>query len=161
MKLLNKAYEFFIKNVVLIFIMLVVMPSFINVHDVHASDFKDWSFEIVDKTGSNSTEDVSQFHIEIKDSPSKNWLSKDKSKGDVWNELMNRYKVFIVGIMGFAVLTMVVIAMILFTKLSATASNPQERQHTIKWIGIFLVAAGLLGSVSIVFSYSYGIFSKG
>lgn len=165
---MKKYKDLFLKSVILIFIMITVMVNFDTslVSTVQASGFDDWSFTIegTEKVKGAKGEvtggtDVHQNQINISDGD-KGYLGLDstKSKGSTWNFLLNRYKILIVGISGLATLTLVLIAIFLFTKLSADAANPQARSQTIKWIGCLMIAAGLLGSVTLIFSYSYGVF---
>lgn len=159
MKYFNKLKNTFLKYIVLIFVFLSIFPLASEFRPVHATDFEDWTFEIKEDTLAGAGGDAQRYTINISDGNAGR-LGNGTGKGEVWNELLSRYKIMIVGIMGVATLTMVVIAMVLFTKLSASAANPQERAHTVKWIGIFLIAAGLLGSVSLIFTYSFGVFRK-
>ena len=144
----------FLKSVILIFIMISFITGF-NTYTprvVYASDFDDWSFSL----GKENTPEQNKIII----SDGGNYLGPNsaKTKGDAWNLVLNRYKLLIVGFTGIATLTMVLLAVFLFTKLSSEAANPQARSQTIKWIGCLIIAAGLLGAITLIFSYSYGVF---
>ena len=160
MKILHHLKEFYLKYIVLIFVFISLFPASAFLNEVKADPFDGWQFELQTTAGSNTTSDgtVTQFQMKIKDKNNK--LGSGTSKGAVWNEVIQRYKILILAILGIATLTLLLVAMLLFTKLAATASNPQERANVFKWIGAFLVSAGLLGSLSMVFAYSYGLFGK-
>lgn len=145
--------DLFLRSVILIFIMISIFVGFdiYSPRKVMASDFDDWSFSLGNEAGKEN-------QIIISDGGDYLGPSSSKNKGDAWNLFLNRYKLLIVGVTGIATLTMVLLAVFLFTKLSSEAANPQARSQTIKWIGCLLIAAGLLGSVTLIFSYSYGIF---
>ena len=76
----------------------------------------------------------------------------DKS---AWNQLFSRIKGIIVGITGVGTLVMIVLFIIQFMKLGASAGNPQARSQALTgvlWTGI---AAALLGSVTIIVGFFY------
>lgn len=81
----------------------------------------------------------------------------DKSVDNMatWKVLIIRYKAFIVGIAGFAAVTMVVLFIKNFIKLGAVASNPQARSETLKGLLVTGIATGLLGSVALITSLFY------
>ena len=122
------------------------------VHEVNATGFDTWEFTIEDSTGENDG-----TNIKIMDGEN-GYLGDEYTRGQVWNIFLNRYKVFIVAFGAIATLTLVLIGMFLFTKLAAAGSNPHERSQIVKWIGVFFVAAALLGSSTFIFSISYNIF---
>jgi hypothetical protein len=72
-----------------------------------------------------------------------------------WNQLFDRFKGVIVGLTGVGTLVMIVLFIIQFMKLGASAGNPQARSQALTgvlWTG---VAAALLGSVTIVVGFFY------
>lgn len=72
-----------------------------------------------------------------------------------WNQLFARFKGVIVGVTGVGTLVMIVLFIIQFMKLGASAGNPQARSQALTgvlWTGI---AAALLGSVTIVVGFFY------
>ena len=72
-----------------------------------------------------------------------------------WNQLFSRFKGVIVGITGVGTLVMIVLFIIQFMKLGASAGNPQARSQALTgvlWTGI---AAALLGSVTIIVGFFY------
>ncbi|WPS85493.1 hypothetical protein SMD22_00085 (plasmid) [Brevibacillus halotolerans] len=72
-----------------------------------------------------------------------------------WNQIIEKYRGFIVGISGVAAITMVVIFIIQFLKLGASAGNPQARSQAligVLWSGI---AAAGLGAVSLIVGLFY------
>lgn len=74
-----------------------------------------------------------------------------------WNNLFARYKNFIVGISGIGAITMVVLFIIQFMKLGASAGNPQARSAALSgvlWTGI---AAAGLGAAAIVAGFAYNM----
>lgn len=73
----------------------------------------------------------------------------------VWNQLFSKFKGIIVGITGIGTLVMIVLFIIQFMKLGASAGNPQARQQALMgvlWTG---VATALLGSVTIIIGFFY------
>ena len=76
-----------------------------------------------------------------------------------WNKIFSEYKGLIVGATGLATLTFMMLFVVNFMKLAATAGNPTERQKILKgmlWTG--LASAGA-GSLSIFLSFSMNLFS--
>ena len=72
-----------------------------------------------------------------------------------WNQIFSRFKGVIVGITGVGTLVMIVLFIVQFMKLGASAGNPQARSQALTgvlWTGI---AAALLGSVTIVVGFFY------
>jgi hypothetical protein len=72
-----------------------------------------------------------------------------------WNLMFSKVKGIIIGLTGVGALTMVVLFIIQFMKLGASAGNPQERKRALTgvlWTGI---AAALLGSVTLVVGFFY------
>ena len=72
-----------------------------------------------------------------------------------WNQLFSRFKGIIVGLTGVGTLVMIVLFIIQFMKLGASAGNPQARSQALTgvlWTG---VAAALLGSVTIIVGFFY------
>ena len=72
-----------------------------------------------------------------------------------WNQLFSRFKGVIVGITGVGTLVMIVLFIVQFMKLGASAGNPQARSQALTgvlWTGI---AAALLGSVTIIVGFFY------
>lgn len=88
----------------------------------------------------------------------KGGLVVDGINGDdksAWNQLFSRIKGIIVGITGVGTLVMIVLFIIQFMKLGASAGNPQARSQALTgvlWTG---VAAALLGSVTIIVGFFY------
>ncbi|MFF2531589.1 hypothetical protein ACFVS2_22015 [Brevibacillus sp. NPDC058079] len=80
---------------------------------------------------------------------------KQDSGKSSWNQIIEKYRGFIVGISGIAAITMVVIFIIQFLKLGASAGNPQARSQALTgvlWSGI---AAAGLGAVSLIVGLFY------
>lgn len=79
----------------------------------------------------------------------------DQNQANAWNNLFARYKAFIVGISGIGAITMIVLFIINFLKLGASAGNPQARSQALSgvlWTG--LAAAGL-GAATIIVGFFY------
>ena len=79
----------------------------------------------------------------------------DQNQANAWNNLFARYKAFIVGISGIGAITMIVLFIVNFMKLGASAGNPQARSQALSgvlWTG--LAAAGL-GAATIIVGFFY------
>ena len=77
------------------------------------------------------------------------------SSADAWNNLFDKYRGFIVGISGVGAITMIVLFIIQFMKLGASAGNPQARTQALTgvlWTG--LATCGL-GAVVIIVGFFY------
>lgn len=78
-----------------------------------------------------------------------------ESTGSAWNTLISKYRNFIVGISGIGAVTMVVVFILQFLKLGASAGNPNARSAALTgvlWSGI---AAAGLGAVSLIVGLFY------
>ena len=78
----------------------------------------------------------------------------DGSDG-AWSDFYERYRGFIVGISGVGAITMIVLFIVQFMKLGASAGNPQARSQAlggVLWTGI---AAAGLGAVTIITGFFY------
>lgn len=94
------------------------------------------------------------FDVDINQSGDLSVKSEADTKG-AWGTLISKYKNFIVGIAGVGAVTMVVLFIIQFLKLGASAGNPQERSRALKgvlWTGI---AAAGLGAVALITGIFY------
>lgn len=72
-----------------------------------------------------------------------------------WNDFIAKYKNFITGIAGIGAVTMVVLFIVQFMKLGASAGNPQARSQAlvgVLWTGI---AAAGLGAVTLIVGFFY------
>lgn len=81
-----------------------------------------------------------------------------KDQGQAWNDFIKKYRNFIVGIAGIGAVTMIVLFIIQFLKLGASAGNPQARSQAlvgVLWTGI---AAAGLGAVTIIVGFFYNAF---
>ena len=79
------------------------------------------------------------------------------SQTDVWNELMNRFQIIVMGITGLGTIGMVLFFIINFIKLGQASGNPSEVskiQKALFWSGI---AAAGLGSTTLIVGLFYGI----
>lgn len=83
------------------------------------------------------------------------------SKGDAdsaWNDFLLEYKNFVLGFFGVATVSTVLLFIVSFLKLGASAGNPSERAKAIRgvlWTGI---ATALLGGTLFFFTMFYSIF---
>jgi len=72
-----------------------------------------------------------------------------------WEEFIKKYRNFITGVAGIGAVTMIVLFIIQFMKLGASAGNPQARSQAlvgVLWTGI---AAAGLGAVTIIVGFFY------
>lgn len=79
----------------------------------------------------------------------------DGGSASAWEAFINKYRNFITGIAGIGAVTMVVLFIIQFIKLGASAGNPQARSQAlvgVLWTGI---AAAGLGAVTIIVGFFY------
>lgn len=77
------------------------------------------------------------------------------ASADAWEAFIGKYKNFITGIAGIGAVTMVVLFIIQFMKLGASAGNPQARSQAlvgVLWTGI---AAAGLGAVTLIVGFFY------
>lgn len=135
------------KYIYLIFIFLSIMVNLVPVKTL-AMDDMDFNIDIDGKVTMSSG--ITQNGQDI--------LDESVSKDVAWNLFIDKYKVLITGFMGAATLTMVGIGMFVFVKLGLSASSPNDRAQATKWVGVLLLAAGLLGSATAIFAYTYGVF---
>ena len=86
--------------------------------------------------------------------------TKATEKKESYNLFLKQYKGVIIGVSGIATLTFVVLFIISFMKLGASAGNPQQRHEALMallWTG--LASAGC-ASVAIFVGMSYGLLSE-
>lgn len=85
-------------------------------------------------------------------------IHKGKSKApSAWNELIEKYKGFIVGVSAIGALTSLLLFIKAFIALGASENNQYQRQAAIKgvlWTGI---STALLGATGLITSIFYGI----
>lgn len=80
---------------------------------------------------------------------------KDGASTGAWNDLIVKYRKFIVGISGIGAVSMIAFFIVQFMKLGASAGNPQARSQAlggVLWTG--LAAAGL-GAVTVIVGFFY------
>lgn len=84
-------------------------------------------------------------------------LTKDKNVDNVaaWKVFIIKYRKFVVGIAGFAAVTMVFLFIKNFLKLGAVANNPQARSEALKGLLVTGIATALLGSVATITALFY------
>lgn len=94
--------------------------------------------------------------VQVSDgSLSVNGAGFSESTGSAWTTLISKYRNFIVGVSGIAAVTMVVVFILQFIKLGASAGNPSARSQALTgvlWSGI---AAAGLGAVSLIVGLFY------
>lgn len=98
----------------------------------------------------------SDFNISVsgEDGETKMTIESD-ANGNAWQTLLDKYKGFITGIAAVGAVTMVVLFIIQFLKLGASAGNPSARSQAlvgVLWTGI---AAAGLGAVAIITGIFY------
>lgn len=76
-------------------------------------------------------------------------------KYSAWNTIFEEYKGFIMGIYGLFIMTCVLIFVISFAKLGASAGNPQARKNAIIGIACSGVGTALLGSLGLIFYLAF------
>lgn len=107
--------------------------------------------------GNKSTKSLfSDFNISVsgEDGNTKMIVESD-ANGNAWQTLLDKYKGFITGIAAVGAVTMVVLFIIQFLKLGASAGNPSARSQAlvgVLWTGI---AAAGLGAVAIITGIFY------
>lgn len=107
--------------------------------------------------GNKSTKSLfSDFNINVssEDGETKMTVESD-ANGNAWQTLLDKYKGFITGIAAVGAVTMVVLFIIQFLKLGASAGNPSARSQAlvgVLWTGI---AAAGLGAVAIITGIFY------
>lgn len=77
------------------------------------------------------------------------------ASAQAWKDFITKYRNFIVGIAGIGAVTMIVLFIVQFLKLGASAGNPQARSQAlvgVLWTGI---AAAGLGAVTIIVGFFY------
>lgn len=135
-------------------VLMLLFLCFISNINVYASDY-DFSFSIdTDDEGNLNGMDIKSPYNQN----GKDVLDDSVAKGVVWNKLLIRYKVLIVGFMGFATLTLIAIGMYNFTKLSVVSTNPQKKTEAMMGIAITFIAAAILGGGTVLFGYAYNVF---
>lgn len=105
----------------------------------------------------SGTDIFSDFNVEFGegDTPTLTITGQDNT-GAAWKTLIDKYKGFITGISAVGAVTMVVLFIMQFLKLGASAGNPSARSQAlvgVLWTGI---AAAGLGAVALI----TGIFYK-
>lgn len=83
-------------------------------------------------------------------------IKEENQSGEAWNELIERYKGFIVGVAGVGAITMVALFIINFIKLGTVAgSHPMIRRNAIVGLICTGIATAMLGSVSLITYITY------
>lgn len=81
--------------------------------------------------------------------------SSKESSITAWQEFLSKYRNLVILLAAIAALTMVVLFIIGFIRLGASAGNPNARSEAIKGIIVTGIATALLGSVSLITYLSY------
>lgn len=100
---------------------------------------------------------INGVNVNIDDKGNLKVSGKDFASGSAsaWNNLIAKYKKFIVGISGIGAVTMIGFFIFAFMKLGASAGNPSARAQAlvgVLWTG---VAAAGLGAVTIIVGFFY------
>ncbi len=74
------------------------------------------------------------------------------------NDLLSRYKGIVIGVLGLATLTMVLIGLYLFTNLAAGSTNFANKNTNMKRIATWAICMALLGSLDLVVCLLYNSF---
>jgi len=85
-------------------------------------------------------------------------MGQFSSHEKAWNQFLEKYRNFIIGISGVGAVTMVALFIKQFIKLGSCADNPMERSRALQgvlWTG---VAAAALGAVAIITGFFYHAF---
>jgi hypothetical protein len=80
---------------------------------------------------------------------------KKASSISAWNDLIKKYRKFIVGVSGIGAVSMIGFFIVQFMKLGASAGNPQARSQAlvgVLWTGI---AAAGLGAITTIVGFFY------
>lgn len=135
---------------IILFLLYLVQPV-----NIKATDMSEYELKInIDDNGYATGIEIKSG---IKDKNNNDLLDNTVSRGSVWNRLLSRYKILIIGFSGFATITLVGITMFLFTKLAIVSGNPQEKYKVIIGIVINILAVAILGSVSTIFAFTYNV----
>jgi hypothetical protein len=145
-----------LSKVIIIFIVLLSLNGFL---DVFASDYG-FTFNFITDEANNKIVTGIQMGSpnRYQDSLNRDVLDGNVSRGHAWNILLERYKIFIVGVTGVVTITLIAVGMFGFSSLSASADNPQKRNEALWQIGITFLAAMILGIGTLIFSYAYNVF---
>ncbi len=74
------------------------------------------------------------------------------------NTLLSRYKGLVVGVLGLATLTMILIGMYLFLNVGAGSTNFAQKNTNMKRMVIWAICMALLGSLDLVVCLVYNTF---
>ena len=75
------------------------------------------------------------------------------------NAFLDRYKIFIAGVLGLATFTMAIIFIIDLIKLAAESSSPIHRHEAIHQIIAVGISTALLGSITVIFGLIFNLFN--
>lgn len=123
------------------------------------SVFTIFSFNPFVKAYAEETSSISDIDISMDDSGmSISGAGFDNDSKQAWESFFKRYKKIIMGVSGFATLTMILIFIYCFIKLGVSSGNEKARREAqigILWSGI---ASACLGSVTLIVAFFYGSF---
>ena len=74
-----------------------------------------------------------------------------------WNNFLDKYKGFIVGVSGIGAITMIGVLIFNFIKLCTSSTNPGERTKVLQGLVWSAIAAAGLGAVAIIVGFFYGM----
>lgn len=136
--------QFSAKVLLLSFVFMLLMPFTMNTHNVAFANEGGGDNAAIPEVS------ISNGKVEFGNN------SAFKESGEsAWTTLLTKYRGVIVGVSGVAAITMVVIFVVNFLKLGASATNPQARSQALAglmWSGI---AAAGLGAVSLIVGIFY------
>lgn len=84
--------------------------------------------------------------------------TSDKILTDMINVLLERYKSLVVGVLGLATLTMILIGLYLFLNVGAGSTNFAQKNTNMKRMTIWAICMALLGSVDLIACLVYNVF---
>lgn len=86
---------------------------------------------------------------------------KQEGNGKTFSVLIAKYKIWIVGALGLAVVTMVGLLIKSIVVFAASANNPTKRSSSAVAILVDFIAAAMLGSVTFLVGIAYNTIGKG
>lgn len=139
-------------SLILLVILSMVFMSILSPSKVFAENGGDNSSAV--------TKDIfSDFDINIENSGNggtsgSQMKVKSAANGKAWQTLLTKYKGFITGVAAVAAVTMLILFIIQFMKLGASAGNPSARAQAIVgvlWTGIATAGLGAAAIITAIF----------
>ena len=141
------------QNILKIFFILIFLIFLLSIgNTTYASGDYGFNFKITNDGGVTMNSPYAYNGNDV--------LNTNVSRGIVWNALIGRYKVLIVGFVGIVALTLIVFAMVGFVKIANDGENPQKKRDNMLNLGLILFAGMLLGAGTLLFGYAFNVFRK-